>query len=278
MALGFQSGAFQSPGFQQNGRGGARPVGGWYDNTGWEELFLKPVKLGRERVKVDDEHELIERVAEKVIEDVRLDWTGGQPVFISPPAVDWAAVDRLREQSERLKQEIVLEAIRRIVEAVRRAEEVGAQADEAAAEEMLLAYDRDALASLSDIVRQQAERYKAARSAYQAQPPAPVVEPEPPPEPPRDGVLELAAVVRALVGVMAAPKEVIRDASGRVAGVRSLAAAADLPADLDGALEAIRADLERMSVREVVRDPQTNRVAGVRTQDEDDIALVMLIH
>lgn len=142
---------------------------------------------------------------------------------------------------------------------------VSAIADDAAAEEMLLAHDREALASLSDMVRQQAERYRAARSAYQAQPPAPVVEPEPPPEPPRDGVLELAAVVRALVGVMAAPKEVIRDAAGRVAGVRSLAATDDLPADLDGALEAIRADLERMSVREVVRDPQTTRVVGVRT-------------
>ena len=120
----------------------------------------------------------------------------------------------------------------------------------------VIAQLRDAVARAHDT----AARFRAEAAAIQ---PAP--EPEPVPEPPRDGVLELAAVVRALVGVMAAPKEVIRDAAGRVAGVRSLAAAAYQPADLDGALEAIRADLERMSVREVVRDPQTTRVVGVRT-------------
>ena len=118
----------------------------------------------------------------------------------------------------------------------------------------VIAQLRDAVARAHDT----AARFRAEAAAIQ---PAP----EPVPEPPRDGVLELAAVVRALVGVMAAPKEVIRDAAGRVAGVRSLAATDDLPADLDGALEAIRADLERMSVREVVRDPQTTRVVGVRT-------------
>lgn len=114
----------------------------------------------------------------------------------------------------------------------------------------------------------------------------PVVEPEPAP---RDPLIELASVVRVMAGVMAAPKEVIRDANGLVVGVqsgaggsggagpplagnggadggvRSLSAADDLPADLDGMLDAIRADLERMSVREVVRDPQTTRVVGVRT-------------
>ena len=134
--------------------------------------------------------------------------------------------------------------------------------DDAEAELLLSGGDiGDVIAQLRDAVARThdtAARFRAEAAAIQ---PAP----EPVPEPPRDGVLELAAVVRALVGVMAAPKEVIRDAAGRVAGVRSLAAAADLPADLDGALEAIRADLERMSVREVVRDPQTNRVAGVRT-------------
>lgn len=89
----------------------------------------------------------------------------------------------------------------------------------------------------------------------------PVVEPEPAP---RDPLMELATAVRELVGVMAAPKEVIRDANGRVVGVQS-GASPDAPADLDGALEAIRADLGRISVREVVRDPQTTRVVGVRT-------------
>jgi hypothetical protein len=261
MAFGFQSSAFQGPGFQQNS-GGARPIGGWYDNTGWEDLFLRPVKLGRDRVKVDDERELVEIVAERITDDVELDWSGGMPVFESAPAVDWAAVERLRAQSERLNQEIVLEAIRRVMEAVRAAEAEAAQADEALAEELLLAHDREALASLSEMVREQAERYRAAKAVQQAQPPAP--EPEPPPEPPRDGLMELASVVRALVGVMAAPKEVIRDANGRVVGVQS-GASPDAPADLDGALEAIRADLGRISVREVVRDPQTTRVVGVRT-------------
>ena len=89
----------------------------------------------------------------------------------------------------------------------------------------------------------------------------PAVEPEPAP---RDPLMELATAVRELVGVMAAPKEVIRDANGRVVGVQS-GASPDAPADLDGALEAIRADLGRISVREVVRDPQTTRVVGVRT-------------
>lgn len=134
--------------------------------------------------------------------------------------------------------------------------------DDAEAELLLSGGDiGDVIAQLRDAVARAhdtAARFRAEAAAIQ---PAP----EPVPEPPRDGVLELAAVVRALVGVMAAPKEVIRDAAGRVAGVRSLAATDDLPADLDGALEAIRADLERMSVREVVRDPQTTRVVGVRT-------------
>lgn len=134
--------------------------------------------------------------------------------------------------------------------------------DDAEAELLLSGGDiGDVIAQLRDAVARAhdtAARFRAEAAAIQ---PAP----EPVPEPPRDGVLELAAVVRALVGVMAAPKEVIRDAAGRVAGVRSLAATDDLPADLDGALEAIRADLERMSVREVVRDPNTTRVVGVRT-------------
>lgn len=263
MALGFQSDAFQSPGFQQNS-GGARPVGGGYDNTGWESLFLKPLKLGRDRVKVDDEHELIERVAEKVIDDVRLDWAGGQPVFYSPPAIDWAAVDRLREQSERLNQEIVLEAIRRVVEAVRKAEAEDAAKDDEAEAAMLLAGDDigEVLARLREAVSSTQAKAAQYRAEIAARPQEPVVEPEPPP---RDALLELASVVRAMVGVMAAPKEVIRDAAGRVAGVRSLSAAADLPADLDGMLDAIRADLERMGDREVVRDPKTTRVVGVRT-------------
>ena len=132
----FSSAGFSRHTFSVNSTGGAHPVGGGgYDNTGWEDLFLRPVKLGRDRVKVDDERELVEIVAERITDDGELDWSGGMPVFESAPAVDWAAVERWRGQSERLNQEIVLEAIRRVIEAVRKAED---EDDDRAAELLLL--------------------------------------------------------------------------------------------------------------------------------------------
>lgn len=131
----FSAASFSRHTFSVNSTGGAHPVGGGYDNSGWEELHLRRIKLGRDKVEVEDERELVEIVAERITDDVELDWSGGMPVFASPPAVDWAAVERLRAQSERLKQEIVLEAIRRVMEAVRKAED---EDDDRAAELLLL--------------------------------------------------------------------------------------------------------------------------------------------
>lgn len=103
--------------------GGARPAGGWDERSDFEALFLRPLKIGRDTVKVDDEQELIEVVAEKITDGGELEWAGNQPVFYEPPTIDWAAVKRMRAQSERLRQDVVIEAIRRVVEAVRDADD-----------------------------------------------------------------------------------------------------------------------------------------------------------
>jgi len=262
MAFGFQSGAFQSPGFQQSG-GGARPAGGGYDNTGYEELFLKPVKIGRDTVKVDDEHELIERVAEQIVEDAEVEWSGDQLVFDEPPSIDWEAVRRLQVQSERLHQEIVLEAIRRVVDAVRQAESEGAQEDEAAAEEMLLSHERDEIASLVDMVREQADKYRAARAANPPRPLEPVVEPVVEPPPP-DNLAELARSVRELVSMMAAPREVVRDSKGRAVGIMPIYSPSDGNVSVEDAISAIREGMNALSSpRGVIRDPKTGKIRGL---------------
>lgn len=131
MALGFQASGFQSPGFQQLA-GGARPTGGGYDQSGWNELFLR---IGREKVDRDDEEEIIEAVAEKIVDGGSVEVDDGELVFPEMVTIDWDAVARLREQSERLKQGVVLEVIARVVEAVRRAED---DDDDRAAEFLLL--------------------------------------------------------------------------------------------------------------------------------------------
>lgn len=265
MAFGFQSGAFQSPGFQQSG-GGARPAGGGYDNTGYEELFIRPVKIGRDTVKVDDERELIEIVAEKIVEDAEVEWSGNHLVFDEQPKIDWAAVHRLRAQSERLNQEIVLEAIRRVVDAVRQADDERSLEDEAAAEEMLLSHGRAEIDSLVELVREQTSRYQAARAANPPRPPEPVQEPVVEPPAPPDNLAELARSVRELVAMMAAPREVVRDSKGRAVGVVAHPDVANSPVTIEEALSAIRQGIEALAApRELVRDAKTTRLIGVRT-------------
>lgn len=102
--------------------GGARPAGGWDERSDFETLFLRPIKIGRETVKVEDEQQLVEVVAERIT-DGEIEWSGNQPVFYEQPTIDWAAVNRMRAQSERLHQEVVLEAIRRVVQAVKDADD-----------------------------------------------------------------------------------------------------------------------------------------------------------
>lgn len=101
--------------------GGARPVGGWTD---FDELFLRPLKLGRKSIKVSDGRELIDVVAATIVEDVEIEWDNATPVFLESPKVDWSAVARLESQAKRLRQGVVSDAIAAVLEAVKRASSV----------------------------------------------------------------------------------------------------------------------------------------------------------
>lgn len=100
--------------------GGARPTGGWYDNTGWEALFLRPVR---------DERELVEAVAEKIIEpdngpgSVEVEWSGERLVFDAPPTIDWGAVQQIQARPEGPNHAALLDAVRRVIEAAKRAQD-----------------------------------------------------------------------------------------------------------------------------------------------------------
>lgn len=93
--------------------GGARNTGGWYDNTGWEALFLRPVR---------DERELVEAVAEKVA-GVEAEWSGERLVFDSPPTIDWGAVRQIQARPEGPNHAALLDAVRRVIEAAKRAQD-----------------------------------------------------------------------------------------------------------------------------------------------------------
>lgn len=259
----FSASSFSPASFSTNA-GGAHPSGG-YAGSG-DDYFFRPVKLGRDRVEADDERKLVEAVAERVVEGSKLDWTGGQPAFGRDARIDWAALDRLKAQSERLKQGMVLEAIRRVVEAVRRAEaEAEARADELFAEELLASHDGE----LGEIVQSllgQISRYNELQALVPPPvPQAPVVEDLPPEPPAETAESALVGILRDMVRLVASRKEVILDANGRPAGVRSVFADIDLPPDLGGALLTIRGELDRaMSPREVVRD-DSFRIVGLKT-------------
>ena len=93
--------------------GGARPTGGWYDNTGWEALFLRPVRDGRE---------LVEAVAERVA-GVEAEWSGERLVFDAPPTIDWGAVQQIQARPEGPNHAALLDAVRRVIEAAKRAQD-----------------------------------------------------------------------------------------------------------------------------------------------------------
>lgn len=93
--------------------GGARPAGGWYDNTGWESLFLRPVR---------DERERIEAVAE-VVADAPVEWSGAVPVFARPPEIDWGVARKIEARAEAYDDSAMLDAMRRVIEAARRAQD-----------------------------------------------------------------------------------------------------------------------------------------------------------
>lgn len=115
MALGFQSGAFQSPGFQQHS-GGFRPVGGF----GGDDFFLRIIKLDDEEVRVVNTEDIEREVAEKIgaipieasADPLEPEW----PTVRMPP-IDWVAVERLTRQSVELHQQEVVAAITRVVKA-----------------------------------------------------------------------------------------------------------------------------------------------------------------
>ena len=260
MAFGFQSSAFQGPGFQQQG-GGASPSGGYLGSG--EDYFFRPVKLGRDTVAADDERKLVKAVLDRVSDGAELDWTGGQPAFVRRAAVDWDALERLRAQSERLKQEAVLEAIRRVVAAVKAAEAAeDAQADERFAEGLLEDHNAELGAFIGSMLDQIA-RYNELRAL--TPPPAPVVEPEPEPEPVETAESVMVGILRDMVRLMGARKEVVTDASGRAVAVRSVFADMDLPPDMGGALAVLRGELDRAMVpKEVVRD-DSFRIVGLKT-------------
>lgn len=93
--------------------GGARPAGGWYDNTGWESLFLRPVRDERERVEA-----VVEIVADEPVE-----WSGVVPVFASAPTIDWGVARKIEARAEAYDDSAMLDAMRRVIEAARRAQD-----------------------------------------------------------------------------------------------------------------------------------------------------------
>lgn len=123
MALGFQSSAFQSPGFQGGGGGvggGARPVGGW--DSDFADRFLRRVKLGNDEIVVEDDGQLEREVAQRI---------GAIPVGAHSlrwpetpqPQIDWDAVARLRRQAIKLGQPEVEAAIAKAIKEWRDADD-----------------------------------------------------------------------------------------------------------------------------------------------------------
>ena len=76
-----------------------------------------------------DERELIEAVAEKIIEpdngpgSVEAEWAGERLVFDAPPTIDWGAVQQIQARPEGPNQAALLDAVRRVIEAAKRAQD-----------------------------------------------------------------------------------------------------------------------------------------------------------
>ena len=108
-----------TPGAVPVDEGGARPAGGWYDNTGWESLFLRPA---RDDPAESDERERVEAVAE-IVADEPVEWSGAVPVFARPPAIDWGVARKIEARAESYDDSAMLDAMRRVIEAARRAQD-----------------------------------------------------------------------------------------------------------------------------------------------------------
>lgn len=135
-----------------------------------------------------------------------------------------------------------------------------AQADERFAEGLLEDHNAELGAFIGSMLDQIA-RYNELRAL--TPPPAPVAEPEPEPVETAESVM--VGILRDMVRLMGARKEVVTDASGRAVAVRSVFADMDLPPDLGGALAVLRGELDRAMVpKEVVRD-DSFRIVGLKT-------------
>ena len=132
MAYGFQTGAFQSPGFQQT-VAEAAAVGSVHHGA----RFLRVFKVGNREFAIDDRGRLEWMIQEEITKPperpirlrkklpVNLEKPGGLVAIpeIELPNVNWSVVEMIREKATRQDYPAILEALDRVIERMRDDEE-----------------------------------------------------------------------------------------------------------------------------------------------------------